>query len=191
MPSIKVIIKRKNYGVEEKIAKAFEVMKDKFGYTNRLTVPRLLKISISVATGRAMKQDKRRNELVMDRLSKITGQKAVERQAKKAIASFKTKIGDKIGVVVTLRGSRMYAFLEKLLNISLPRTKDFRGVDRKSVDTAGNLTLGIKEHVIFPEIKDEELKDIFGMAITLVSTAKTRDEAMTFFEVLGIPFKKL
>jgi len=185
------ITKRINYGVEGKISKAYEVMKDIFNYTHRLEAPRLIKICISVSTGRAIKQDKKRNEFVIDRLNKIVGQKSVEKQAKTAIASFKTRIGDKIGVAVTLRGSRMYAFLEKILNISLPRTKDFRGLDRKSVDAVGNLTFGIKEHTIFPEIKDEELKDIFGMAITIVTTAKNKAEATTFFEIIGIPFKKI
>ena len=92
--------------------------------------------------------------------------------------------------MVTLRGARMYAFLEKLLNISLPRTKDFRGIDRKIVDSMGNATIGIKEHTIFPETADEEIRDVFGLAITLVSTAKTKEEATTFFELIGVPFKK-
>jgi len=183
--------KRVNYKVEEKISQAFDLMKENFHYTNKLQAPKLLKIAISVATGRAMKQDRKRNELVIDRLTKITGQKAVETKAKKAIASFKTRIGDKIGVAVTVRGPRMYAFLEKLLNVTLPRTKDFRGIYRKSVDSVGNLTFGVKEHTIFQEIKDEELKDVFGMSITLVTTAKSKEEATKFFEILGIPFRKV
>jgi len=187
---IQIKTKRVNYKVEEKISKAFDLMKADFHYKNKLQAPRLLKISISVATGRAMKQDRKRNELVIDRLTKITGQKAVETKAKKAIASFKTRIGDKIGVAVTVRGPRMYAFLAKLLNVTLPRTKDFRGIYRKSVDSVGNLTFGVKEHTIFQEIKDEELKDVFGMSITLVTTAKSKEEATRFFEILGIPFRK-
>jgi len=182
--------KRVNYKVEEKISKAFDLMKENFNYKNKLQAPRLIKIAISVATGSAMKQDRKRNELVIDRLTKITGQKAVETQAKKAIASFKTRIGDKIGVAVTVRGPHMYAFLEKLLNVTLPRTKDFRGIYKKSVDSVGNLTFGVKEHTIFQEIKDEELKDVFGMSITLVTTAKSKEEATRFFEILGIPFRK-
>ncbi len=182
--------KKIEYKVQEKIASAFDVMKSEFKYKNKLQAPRLQKITLSVATGRAMKQDKKKNEFVIGRLNKIVGQKAVERQAKKSIASFKTRTGDKIGVSVTLRGARMYGFLEKLLDTSLPRTKDFRGIKRTSVDEIGNLTFGIKEHTIFPEIHDEELKDIFGMAVTLTTTAKDKKEAIKFFEIIGIPFKK-
>lgn len=182
--------KTTEYKVKERIASAFDGMKSEFKYKNKLEAPRLQKITISVATGRAMKQDKKKNEFVIGRLTKIAGQKPVERQAKKSIASFKTRIGDKIGVAVTLRGARMYGFLEKLLDVSLPRTKDFRGLKKSSVDEMGNLTFGIKEHTIFPEIHDEELKDIFGMAITLTTTAKNKKEATSFFEILGIPFKK-
>lgn len=183
-------VKQTNYNVREKVSSAFDLMKGEFGYKNKLQSPRLEKITISVATGRAMKNDKKKNEFVIDRLTKIVGQRAVETEAKKAIASFKTRIGDKIGVVVTLRGPRMYGFLEKLLNVSLPRTKDFRGLKKSSVDDMGNLSFGIKEHTIFPEIRDEELKDIFGMAITLTTTAKNKKEATRFFEIVGIPFKK-
>ncbi len=179
-----------NYKIEEKIKSAFDLMKDEFKYKNKLQAPRISKISISVATGKAMKQDKKKNEFVIGRLLKITGQKAVEKQAKKAIASFKTRIGDKIAVSLTLRGPRMFAFLEKLLNTSIPRTKDFRGYKKSSVDEMGNMTFGIKEHTIFPEIRDEELKDIFSMAITFTTTAKNKAEATKFFEIIGFPFKK-
>ncbi|MDB5260035.1 MAG: ribosomal protein large subunit ribosomal protein [Candidatus Nomurabacteria bacterium] len=176
-------------GVEEKQKVAFEKLSKEFGYKNAMAAPHLVKVSVSVATGSAMKRDKKRNEVVMDRISKITGQKPTLRKAKKAVASFKTRIGDEIGVAVTIRGARMYGFLDKLLNVSLPRTKDFRGVSRRSVDDIGNITFGIKEHIIFPEIKDEELKDVFGLAITIVTTAKTKPEATKFFEIIGVPFK--
>lgn len=176
--------------VKEIEKSSFEKMKGEFGYKNAMAAPRLTKITVSVATGSAMKRDKKRNELVIDRLSKITGQKATIRKAKKSVASFKTREGDPIGVAVTLRGDRMFAFLDKVLNVSLPRTKDFRGIKRTSVDDIGNMTFGIKEHTIFPEIKDEELKDVFGMAVTLVTTAKGKEDATRFFELIGIPFKK-
>ena len=152
--------------------------------------PKLVKVTVSVATGSAMKKDRKRNEIVLDRLAKITGQKATLRKAKVSVASFKTREGDQIGVAVTLRGARMLGFLDKVFNVALPRTKDFRGLNRTSVDNIGNMTFGIKEHTIFPEIKDEELKDIFGMAITMVTTAKTKEEATRFFEIIGVPFKK-
>ncbi len=183
-------VKKIVYSVKEKNDSAFDLMKSEFNYKNKLEAPKLSKITVSVATGRAMKQDKKKNEFVIERLTKIVSQRPVETLARKSIASFKTRTGDKIGVKVTLRGARMYAFLEKLLNASLPRTKDFRGIKRSSIDEMGNLTFGIKEHTIFPEIHDEELKDIFGMAITLTTTAKSEKEALRFFEILGIPFKK-
>lgn len=176
--------------VAEKQKASFEKLGKEFGYTNVMAAPKLVKVVVSVATGSAMKRDRKRNELVVDRLTKLTGQKPAIRKAKMSVASFKTREGDEIGVAVTLRGARMIGFLDKVLNVALPRTKDFRGVNRTSVDNIGNMTFGIKEHTIFPEIKDEELKDIFGMAVTLVTTAKTKEEATKFFELIGIPFKK-
>ena len=137
-----------------------------------------------------MKADRHKNDFIIDRLSKIAGQKPVTRQAKQSVAAFKIRQGDPIGVMVTLRGARMYAFLDKLLTIAIPRTKDFRGLKKEAIDSMGNMTIGIKEHTIFPEIKDEELKDVFGFAITVVTTAKTKKEATRFFELLQIPFKK-
>ncbi|MCC6198958.1 50S ribosomal protein L5 [Candidatus Nomurabacteria bacterium] len=160
------------------------------GYNNKLASPRLTKIVVASATGSAMKKDREKNDTVSDRLAKITGQKPTVRAAKQSVASFKIRQGDKIGVAVTLRGPRMYHFLDKLIHIALPRTKDFRGIDPKAVDAIGNMTIGIKEHTIFPETSDEDLRDVFGMAVTLVSTAKSKEEALRFFAHLGIPFKK-
>lgn len=177
-------------GVAEKQKLAFTTLSKEFGYKNMMAAPKLVKVTVSVATGSYIKRDRKFNDIVMDRLAKITGQKPTLRKAKKAVASFKTRQGDLIGVSVTLRGARMFGFLDKLLNVSLPRTKDFRGINRTSVDNIGNLTFGIKEHTIFPEIHDEELKDIFGMAVTLGTTAKNKEEATKFFELIGIPFKK-
>lgn len=174
--------------VKEKQAGAFDAMKAEFGYTNKLAAPRLTKVVLSVATGRS--KDKNRNEMVMNRLTKIAGQKPSLRAAKKSIASFKLREGDKIGVAVTLRGARMVGFLDKFINVAIPRTRDFRGFDKKSVDEIGNLTLGVKEQTIFPETGDEDVRDLFGMAVTIVTTAKTKKEATKFFEVIGVPFKK-
>ncbi len=176
--------------VKEKAQSAYEVMKGQFGYKNKMAAPKLMKVVVSVGTGSGMKRDIKRNDLVINRITKITGQKPSLKGAKQSMASFKIRQGDPVGVMVTLRGARMYAFLEKLFNISLPRTKDFRGIDRKIVDNIGNATIGIKEHTIFPETADEEIKDVFGLAITLVSTANSKDEATTFFELIGVPFKK-
>jgi large subunit ribosomal protein L5 len=137
-----------------------------------------------------MKNDKNKNDFIMGRLAKITGQKPSPRSAKQSIASFKLREGEVIGSMVTLRGERMYSFIDKLINIAFPRTKDFRGLESKGIDDVGNLTIGIKEHTIFPETGDEELKDVFGLAITFVTTAKSKAEAKAFFDYLGIPFKK-
>ncbi len=161
-----------------------------FGYKAKLAAPRLVKIVISSGTGSGMKKDREKNNTIMDRLTRITGQRPTVRAAKKSVASFKVREGDPIGVSVTLRGARMQHFMDKLVNIAIPRTKDFRGIERKTVDTIGNMTIGIKEHSIFPETSDEDLRDVFGFAITLVSSARNKAEAMAFFEHLGIPFKK-
>lgn len=176
--------------VKEKQNSAFDAMKATFGYKNLMAAPKLVKVIVSAGTGSGIKKDPKRNDLVIDRLTKITGQKPSIRGAKKSVASFKTRQGDPIGVMVTMRGARMYAFLEKLFNISLPRTKDFRGIERTIVDDIGNVTIGIKEHTIFPETADEDIRDVFGLAITIVSTAKDKKEATAFFELLGLPFKK-
>ncbi|MFZ2149876.1 MAG: 50S ribosomal protein L5 [Minisyncoccia bacterium] len=180
----------KHLTVKEKEAQVFGVMKEAFHYKNAMAVPKVKKVVINVGTGTAMKKDKNKNEAIAERIAKITGQKPALRGAKQSISSFKIRQGDPVGIVVTLRGSRMYAFLEKLTNIALPRTKDFRGINRTAVDSIGNLTLGIKEHTIFPETADEDIRDVFGMAITIVSSAKTKKEGTAFFEALGVPFKK-
>ncbi len=174
----------------DKQVEAAVTLQKEFGYKNIMSVPKITKVVISSATGTGMKKDRHRNDLVVDRLTKIAGQKPAIRQARLSVASFKIREGDKVGVAVTLRGKRMVGFLDKLFNIAIPRTKDFRGIDKKSVDSMGNMTFGIKEQTIFPEIKDEELKDIFGMAITLVTSAKDKQSATRLFELIGMPFKK-
>lgn len=174
--------------VKEKENKAFEAMKGKFGYTNKMEAPRLVKIAISTGIGSV--KDKKKIELIGDRLKKITGQNPVVKAAKKSIAGFKMREGDPVGYQVTLRGSRMYDFLDRLLNIALPRTRDFRGISPKALDDMGNYTLGIREHTIFAETTDEDLKDVFGIGVTLVTTSHNKDETRTFLELLGFPFKK-
>ncbi len=180
----------KHLTVKEKEKESFDKMKSAFHYKNIMAAPRMVKVVLNVGTGTAIKKDKNKNDAISERLSKITGQKGALRGAKQSIASFKIRQGDPIGVVVTLREKRMYAFLEKLINVALPRTKDFRGINPGAVDDIGNLTIGIKEHTIFPETADEDIKDVFGLAITLVSTAKSKKEGKAFFELLGMPFKK-
>ena len=174
--------------IREKLESTRPATKSSLGFSNDWQTPRLVKISISSGTGKA--KDKKRNELVADRLGKITGQKPAFRGAKKSVASFKVRQGDIIGVAVTLRGEQMYGFLDKLINVAFPRTRDFKGFDLSSIDNMGNLTIGIKEHTIFPEVADEEIKDVFSLAITIVTTASNKTEAQILFESIGFPFKK-
>ena len=175
--------------VKEKEKESFEKLKSKFDLKNPMEAPRLEKVTLSVGIGK-IKDDKRKIEIIEDRLTKISGQKPVVVKAKKSIASFKVRAGDKAGFKVTLRGNRMYQFLDRYINIAIPRTKDFRGISKKSVDGMGNLTMGIKEHIIFPETGDEELRDIFGLSVTINTTAKSSELAKEFLAEIGIPFKK-
>lgn len=174
--------------IKEKQNKAFTSLKEKLNLKNVMQTPKVKKVVISSGFGSA--KDKKRGELVRERLARITGQQPALRTAKKSIASFKLRQGDPVGYVITLRGPRMFGFLNKLVNIAFPRTRDFRGVSRNSVDDMGNITIGIKEHTIFPETTDEELKDVFGIGVTVETSAKNKEDAIAFFEYLGVPFKK-
>lgn len=174
--------------LKTRVASAFDALKDTFGYKNVMQSPRIEKIVISTGTGRI--DDKNRIALIQDRLAKITGQKAAPRAARKSIASFKLREGDIIGYQVTLRGERMQHFFDKLVHIALPQTRDFRGLKATAIDEMGNITLGIKEHTIFPEAADEDIKDVFSLAITIVTTAKSKEEAEAFLRHLGLPLKK-
>ena len=176
--------------IKQKDKKSFPALKNAFGYSNIMESPHVVKVVVSSGTGSGSKNDKNRNTLIADRLAKITGQKVALRGAKKSIASFKLRQGDPVGFSVTLRGQRMYDFLDRLINVAIPRTRDFRGYDVRSIDEMGNITLGIPEHSIFPETADEELKDVFGLSVTIVSTAKNKEEAEAFFRSIGIPLKK-
>lgn len=180
----------KHLTIKEKENSFFENNKTVFNYKNKMAAPKLQKVVLNVGTGTLIKRDKNKNDFISDRLTKISGQKPALRGAKKSISSFKVRQGDAIGVMVTLRSKRMYAFLEKLINIALPRTKDFRGISTTTVDNIGNLTIGIKEHTIFPETADEDIKDVFGLSITIVSSAKNYKEGFAFYQTLGVPFKK-
>ena len=174
--------------IQEKQKKAFDALKKEFEWKNAMQTPRIEKVVVSAGIGKFMK-DKKKTELVVDRLAKITGQKPISRGAKKSIASYKTRIGDTVGYQVTLRGLRARDFLNRLLHIALPRTKDFKGLSPGAMDEMGNYTLGIKEHAVFPETSDEELKDVFGMAVTVVTTAKNKKVAHAYLSHLGFPFK--
>ncbi|MFT5360057.1 MAG: large subunit ribosomal protein L5 [Candidatus Paceibacteria bacterium] len=177
--------------IKQKLDKVYDLMKDDFGYKNKLAAPTIEKIVVSSGTGKEIKSDKKRNDFIADRLAKITGQKPAVRQAKKSIATFKLREGDPIGLSSTLRGEVMYSFFDKLINVAFPRTKDFRGVKNTIIDDMGNATIGIKDNSIFPETGQEELRDIFGFAVTIVTTATTKKEARRFFEIIGIPFAKV
>ena len=147
------------------------------------------KVVVSVGVG-SIVTDKRKVQLIPEKLEKITGQKALMRPAKKSIATFKVREGQVSGYQTTLRGKMMTDFLDKLVNVALPRTRDFRGIKREGADEMGNYSLGIKENSIFPETSDEDIRDIFGMSITIVTSAKSQKEVVAFLEFLGFPFKK-
>lgn len=164
-------------------------MKGKFGYKNALQAPRIVKVTLSSTTGSV--KDPKRKALIGDRLTKIAGQKATVKSAKKSVATFKVRQGDAVGWQVTLRGERMWSFLEKLVNIALPRTRDFRGIEVKSIDSMGNYTMGVREHTVFPETSDEDIKDVFGFAVNIVTTAKTKAETEEVLKNLGFLFKKI
>lgn len=169
--------------------KAFDALKGTLGYKNIMQTPRVLKIVVSTGVGKVNK-DQKRMELVKDRLARITGQAPTARAAKKSIANFKSRTGDTVGFQITLRGARAESFLQKLINIVLPRVKDFRGISPSTIDEMGNISIGIKEHVVFPETSDEDAKDIFGLAVTIVTSAKTKKEAESFLRYLGVPLKE-
>lgn len=170
---------------------AFDALKTEFGYTNIHQVPKLDKIIIAAGTAKRARTNYDFHKLVNGRLALITGQKPAERKARMSIAGFKLRTGDLVGYMVTLRGLRKESFFDKLVNIVLPRTKDFRGIDSKSIDAMGNMTFGIKEHTVFPETGEEDLKDVFGLQITMVTTASSKKEAIAYLTYLGFPFKKV
>ncbi len=175
--------------VHAKQQSAFKALQPVFGYKNVMQAPKVTKVIVSVGTGSF--KDKKKSQLVEDRIAQITGQKASLRSAKKSIASFKLRAGDPVGYQVTLRGKRMEDFLTRLIHIAFPRTKDFRGINPGSVDEMGNFSVGIREHVIFPETSDEELKDVFGMSVTIVTSAKTKEESIALLRHIGMPLKKV
>ena len=164
-------------------------LQEKHNYKSIMEVPKIEKIVINMGVGDATTNSKLMDAAVAD-LTAITGQKPVITKAKKSIAGFKLREGQPIGCKVTLRGDNMYNFLEKLIRISLPRVKDFRGVSKKSFDGRGNYTLGIKEQLIFSEIEFDNVVKVRGMDIVIVTTAKTNEEAYDLLNGIGIPFKK-
>ena len=162
---------------------------EKFNYSSKMQAPKIEKIVLNIGVGDAVSNSKLLDDAVNE-LTLITGQKPVVTRAKKSIAGFKLREGQAIGCKVTLRGERMYEFLDKLVNVSLPRVRDFKGVSKNSFDGRGNYTMGIKEQLIFPEIEYDKIDKIKGMDITFTTTAKTDEEAYALLEMLGMPFEK-
>lgn len=170
-------------------------MKEKFGYKNNLAVPKIEKAVLNIGIGKILNNTdpSNRENLIKNISSEVTsicGQKSILTESKKAIAGFKTRKGSPSGIKVTLRGARMYDFLERLVNTAIPRTRDFQGIRERSIDKNGNLTIGIKEYIIFPEIQPEKAKNIFGLEISVISSAKSKEEAVELFRLLGFPIQK-
>lgn len=169
-------------------------MISKFGYKSKMAVPRIEKVIVNTGFGRQVsgkgaEEQKKISDSILEDITMICGQRGVKTLAKKSIAGFKIRAKMPLGVKVTLRGKKMVDFLERLIHLVLPRTRDFKGIEPKSFDEKGNLTLAVKEHIIFPEIMPEKAKNIFGLEITAVSTAQTREEGLELFRLLGFPIK--
>ncbi|MDD4358712.1 MAG: 50S ribosomal protein L5 [Candidatus Pacebacteria bacterium] len=182
--------------IKEKYQKeAKSEMIKKFSYSNVMAVPKIEKVVINTGFGRIVSQktnDEKRKfeEYIIKQLEELGGQRPVLTEAKKSIATFKTREGNIIGAKVTLRGKKMYDFLDKLINVVLPRTRDFRGIKLSGIDQNGNLNFGLKEHIAFPEISPEKANYLFGIEITVVTGAKTREEAEELLRLLDFPLRK-
>lgn len=164
-------------------------MQQEFGYQNVMEVPRIVKVVVNVGLGEALQNAKALDAASND-VMLITGQKPIVRKARKSIATFKLREGNPIGIKVTLRGNRMYDFLDRLMSVALPRVRDFRGVSPDAFDGRGNYTLGLAEQLIWPEINYDTIDRVRGMEITIVTTAKTDEEARRLLQMLGMPFRK-
>ena len=175
--------------LKEKYAKeVVPALKKEFGYANVMAIPRVSKVIINMGLGEATSNAKI-VDTAADELSKITGQKAAVRRAKKSIAAFKVRQGMPVGAMVTLRGERMYDFLDRLIGIALPRVRDFKGISAKGFDGRGNYTLGLKDQIIFPEIDYMKVDKARGMNVSVVTTAKTDEEARKLLQLVGLPFR--
>ncbi len=164
-------------------------MKKEFGYSNIMAVPKIQKVVVNVGIGKINKENEKVEELLAA-IEAITGQKPVKTRAKNSIAAFKTRKGMEIGVKVTLRGEKMWNFLDRLINIAFPRTRDFQGIKISGVDEYGNFSVGIKEHLVFPEISAEKTKNLFGLQMNIQTTAKNKKEGQRLFQLLKFPFHK-
>lgn len=177
--------------IEKKYRKEIvPAMKKAFGYTNDFEVPKILKVVVNVGMGKTAREEKHQ-ESIKTTLRRITGQEPLLTKAKKSISNFKVRRGMVVGACVTLRRTRMYDFLDKLINATLPRVRDFRGLDMKNLDGHGNLNIGFREHTVFPEVKADEIEAIHGLEVAIVTNAKTNEVAQALFEQFGFPFKKI
>jgi large subunit ribosomal protein L5 len=176
--------------LEKYLKDVIPAMRKEFGYKNVMAVPKIEKAVVNVGFGKkAVIKDTKSIEKIEQDLAKLTGQKPSVRAAKKSISGFKLREGLEVGAMVTLRGRRMYDFIDRLISIALPRSRDFHGLDQKSFDKAGNFSMGLKEHNIFPEISYESLKDIFSLQVTIATTAKTKKEGELLLRLMGFPIK--
>lgn len=174
---------------KEKYSKiVVEEMRKKFGYKGPMAVPRIGKVVVNVGIGKFAKEGEKVEE-VASSVAAITGQKPVRTKAKKAISGFKVRENMEIGVKVTMRGARMWQFIDRLINATLPRTRYFQGISEKAVDSKGNLNIGIREHIIFPEISPEKVRNIFGLQVTISTNANSHEEGLELFKLLGFPMK--
>ncbi len=169
-------------------------MMEKFGYKNRMAVPKIEKVVVNTGFGKMIisetsGEQKKTYELILADLSLICAQKPVLTKAKKSISGFKIRKGMPVGARVTLRGRKMYDFLERLIYIAIPRFRDFRGIDLKSFDKEGNLTIAVREHIVFPEVSSEKAKNIFGFEISVVTTAKKKEDGINLLRLIGFPIK--
>ena len=170
----------------KKIAPA---LKEKFGFKNAMQVPKVKKIMFNVGVGK-FKEDKKKIDQLAEEVKKITGQAPVKTKARKSIAGFKVRENQIVGIVCTLRGFKMYSFLDKLINVALPRVRDFQGVSKDGFDGRGNYNLGMKEQLVFPEISSESLENVFGLQVSIVTNAKKDEIARELLTQMGFPFKK-
>lgn len=164
-------------------------LKQKFGFKNVMQVPKITKVIVNVGVGK-VKEDKKKIEQFVEDVKKITGQAPVKTKARKSIAGFKVRENQTVGIVCTLRGYRMYSFLDKLINVALPRVRDFQGVNKDGFDGRGNYHLGLKEHLVFPEISSESLESVFGLEVSIVTNSKKDEVTRELLTQMKFPFKK-
>lgn len=179
---------------EKYLKEVIPAMMDRFGYKNKMAVPKIEKVALNTGFGRMVGEKtsderKKTQESVLNDLTLIAGQRAILTKAKKPIAGFKIRQGMPVGAAVILRRKKMFDFLDKFIHIILPRTRDFRGIESKSIDETGNLTVAVREHIVFPEIPLEKVKFIFGMEITVVTTAKNKEQGLELLKLLDFPIK--